>query len=72
MNLTIIRKLRHLFIQEQIAETSDVVDPISSGMITMILSLEPFKDLAVVSLMIVLNTKITANGRECFCTVPFR
>jgi hypothetical protein len=44
MNLTINRKLRHLLIQEQIAGTGDVVDPISSGMITIILGLGPFKD----------------------------
>ena len=56
MNLTINRKLRHLLIQEQIAGNGDVVDPISSDMIKMILGLEPFKDSADNPLMNVFNT----------------
>jgi|GEM_PF-4806435 len=70
MNLTINRKLRHLFIQEQIGGTGDVVDPISSGMTLMILGLEPFKRGCFVDDC--LQYHDTANGRERFCTVPIR
>ena len=71
MNLTINRKLRHLLIQDQIAGTGDVVDPISSGMITMILGMGPFKDLAVIPKIIAFNTMTLQMDANAFAQFRF-
>ena len=68
MNLTRNRKLRHLLIEEQIAGTGDVVDPISSGMTLMILGLEPFKRGCFVDDC--LQYHETANGPEMLVHSP--